>query len=86
MCHLSVFAFRGGAALECAACGAGGTLRTEDGAFRVDFTAEGLAQSVIALAEKRAHFQEVQETAAGTRRTAPRSSGARPSTSPGTRA
>ncbi|HET6825643.1 MAG TPA: NAD(P)H-dependent oxidoreductase [Amnibacterium sp.] len=64
VCHLSVFAFRDGAALECAACGAGGTLRTVDGAFRVDFSAEGLAQSVIALAEKRAHFQEVQETAA----------------------
>jgi hypothetical protein len=59
-----VFALRGGDRVECAACGAGGRLRLEDGEAVVDFDAAGLAQSVISLEEKRAHFAEVQETAA----------------------
>jgi multimeric flavodoxin WrbA len=64
VCHLSVFALRGGTAVECAACGAGGALRIVDGQAVVDFAPEGLEQSVISRDEKLAHFHEVQETAA----------------------
>lgn len=64
LCHLSVFALRGGDRVECASCGAGGRLRVQEGEAVVDFDAAGLAQSVISLDEKRAHFAEVQETAA----------------------
>ena len=64
VCHLSVFALRGGDRVECAACGAGGTIRLEAGEAVVGFDAEGLGRSVISREEKRAHFAEVQETAA----------------------
>lgn len=64
VCHLSVVALRGGDRVECAACGAGGTIRMAAGEAVVSFDAVGLAQSVISLEEKRAHFAEVQETAA----------------------
>lgn len=63
VCHLSVFALTGGTAVECAACGAGGTLRIDAGEATVDFAPEGLAQSVISREEKLHHFHEVQETA-----------------------
>jgi hypothetical protein len=64
VCHLSVFALEPGGAVECAACGAGGTLRMERGEPVVDFAPDGLAQSVISREEKLTHFREVQETAA----------------------
>jgi multimeric flavodoxin WrbA len=55
-CHLDVVVLRG-REVECATCGARGTL-TGDG---VRFTDEG---SVITMREKREHFFEIQETAA----------------------
>lgn len=64
MCHLSVVALRDGGVLECAACGAGGELRVVDGEAVAVFAGDAVLQSVISLEEKRAHFAEVQETAA----------------------
>src|SRR4051794_3369438 len=55
-CHLDVVVLRG-REVECATCGARGTL-TEDG---VRFTPDG---SVITLREKSEHFAEIRETAA----------------------
>jgi multimeric flavodoxin WrbA len=55
-CHLDVVVLRG-RDVECATCGARGTL-TEDG---VRFTPDG---SVITLREKSEHFAEIRETAA----------------------
>ncbi len=55
-CHLDVIVLRG-REVECATCGARGTL-TEDG---VRFTPDG---SVITLREKEQHFAEIRETAA----------------------
>jgi multimeric flavodoxin WrbA len=55
-CHLDVVVLRG-REVECATCGASGTL-TEDG---VRFTPDG---SVITLREKSEHFAEIRETAA----------------------
>jgi multimeric flavodoxin WrbA len=64
LCHLSVVTIDGAAA-QCATCGAQGRLAVQDGAARVRFDdPAGLDRSVISLAEKRAHFREVQETAA----------------------
>lgn len=64
LCHLSLVTIAG-AAVECATCGAGGRLAVEDGAAAVRFDdPAGLERSVITLAEKRAHFREVQDTAA----------------------
>lgn len=64
LCHLSVIEVHG-AEVECATCGAGGRLLVEDGAAAVRFDDPArLARSVITLTEKRAHFREVQETAA----------------------
>ena len=64
LCHLSVVTVSG-QALECATCGAGGRLVVEEGAARVRFDdPDGLKRSVATLDEKRAHFAEVQETAA----------------------
>jgi len=64
LCHLSVVTVAGNA-VECATCGAAGRLAVQDGApvIRFDDPA-GLERSVISMAEKRAHFREVQETAA----------------------
>ena len=56
MCHLSVVAFDGDA-VSCATCGARGSV---DAAGRVVLTPEN---SVITVAEKRAHFFEVQDVA-----------------------
>ncbi len=61
VCHLSVVVVNGEAA-ECATCGAGGRLVVSEGAARIEF--DRLSQSVATLEEKRAHFVEVQETAA----------------------
>jgi multimeric flavodoxin WrbA len=55
-CHLDVVVLRG-RKVECATCGARGTL-SEDG---VRFTPDG---SVITLREKEEHFAEIRETAA----------------------
>lgn len=64
LCHLSIVSVRDDT-VECATCGAAGRLVVEDGVAAVRFDdPAGLERSVIALAEKRAHFREVQETAA----------------------
>jgi multimeric flavodoxin WrbA len=64
LCHLSVVTVNG-QDVECATCGAGGRLVVEDGAAVVRFDdPEALQRSVVTLAEKRAHFAEVQATAA----------------------
>jgi len=63
LCHLSLIDIQGDD-VQCATCGARGELVVEDGAAAVRFDdPAGLACSVISLAEKRAHFREVQETA-----------------------
>jgi flavone/flavonol reductase len=61
LCHLSVVVVNG-EDVECATCGAGGRLVASDGEARFEF--DRLSQSVATLEEKRAHFVEVQETAA----------------------
>ncbi|HVP03406.1 MAG TPA: NAD(P)H-dependent oxidoreductase [Solirubrobacteraceae bacterium] len=61
LCHLSAVAIDG-TSVECVTCGAGGTLVVQDGAPAVRFDAP--QRSVVTLAEKRAHFEEVQRTAA----------------------
>jgi len=61
LCHLSAVTIAGDA-VECATCGAGGRLVVQDGAAVVRF--DDLDRSVATLAEKRAHFAEVQATAA----------------------
>ncbi len=61
LCHLSVVVVDG-SDIECATCGAGGRLTVSDGATRFEF--DRLSRSVATLDEKRAHFLEVQETAA----------------------
>jgi multimeric flavodoxin WrbA len=58
-CHLDVVVLRG-TQVECATCGARGTLGVEGGKAVVRFGDEG---SVITMAEKREHFFEIQETA-----------------------
>ena len=64
LCHLSLVTIADATA-ECATCGARGRLAVEDGAAVVRFDdRDGLERSVITLAEKRAHFREVQDTAA----------------------
>jgi hypothetical protein len=64
LCHLSVVAIEGDA-VQCVTCGAGGRLVVRDAvaAALLDEPA-GLERSVITLTEKRAHFREVQDTAA----------------------
>jgi multimeric flavodoxin WrbA len=59
LCHLDVVVLRG-REVECATCGARGTLGA-DGS--VAFDADGLQRSVISMDEKREHFFEIQETA-----------------------
>jgi multimeric flavodoxin WrbA len=61
LCHLSVVVVSG-EEVECATCGAGGRLVISDGA--AGFTFDRGERSVATLDEKRAHFVEVQETAA----------------------
>lgn len=62
LCHLSSVTVRGDE-VECVTCGAGGRLAVHDGVAVVSFDdPRGLERSVAGLAEKRAHFREVQET------------------------
>lgn len=61
LCHLSVVVING-EEVECATCGAGGRLVVSDGAASISF--DRLGRSVATMDEKRAHFAEVQETAA----------------------
>lgn len=58
MCHLDVVVLRG-ADVECATCGARGHLTPD---LRVTWT--DLSNSVISMDEKRAHADEIQQTAA----------------------
>jgi multimeric flavodoxin WrbA len=63
LCHLDVIELRGRSA-ECASCGAAGRLEIgDDGEPRVVFDAQGLERSVNDLVEKRAHSEEILETA-----------------------
>ncbi len=61
LCHLSVVVVND-EAVECATCGAGGRLVVSSGGAMIDF--EHPERSVATMNEKRAHFVEVQETAA----------------------
>ena len=65
MCHLDAVVLRdAGGAIECATCGARGTLVAgADGAIVPRFDADGLRRSVLTVAEKHEHFLEVQATA-----------------------
>lgn len=65
LCHLNVVDIRGNA-VECATCGAEGRLTlAADGGPEVRFDdPAGLEKSVIALAEKRSHAEEILRTAA----------------------
>jgi multimeric flavodoxin WrbA len=64
LCHLSLVTIDGTRA-ECATCGARGRLSVEAGAAVVRFDdPAGLDESVVTLAQKRAHFREVQDIAA----------------------
>lgn len=60
MCHLDVVVLRG-MDVECATCGARGALVVDGDAVRVEFS--DLDSSVISMAEKRAHYAEVRDTA-----------------------
>ena len=64
ICHLDVIVLTGGNSVECATCGARGTLVVHGAEVEVAFTADGLEQSVMSMTEKLAHFEEVQATAA----------------------
>jgi multimeric flavodoxin WrbA len=64
LCHLSLVTIAG-TEVECATCGAGGTLVVRDGIPQVRFDdPDRLTRSVITLDEKRAHFHEVMSTGA----------------------
>jgi multimeric flavodoxin WrbA len=65
MCHLDAIVLRDArGAIECATCGARGTLAAAaDGTIVPHFDADGLRQSVLTIAEKHEHFLEVQATA-----------------------
>lgn len=63
LCHLNVVEIAGDQ-VQCASCGAAGRLEVKDGSVRVVFDRAGLERSVIALAEKRAHAEEILHTAA----------------------
>jgi hypothetical protein len=58
LCHLDVITLRG-THVECATCGARGHLTPD-----LTVTWTDLTTSVISMAEKRAHFAEIQQTAA----------------------
>jgi multimeric flavodoxin WrbA len=63
LCHLDVIELRG-REVECASCGAQGRLElSADGEPEVVFDPAGLAKSVNSLVEKRAHSEEILETA-----------------------
>ncbi|WP_314504648.1 flavodoxin family protein [uncultured Microbacterium sp.] len=62
-CHLSVFEILP-SHVVCATCGARGDLVLAGGRVEVKFSTAGLSQSVLTIEEKRAHFAEVQSTAA----------------------
>jgi multimeric flavodoxin WrbA len=62
MCHLDVVVMRG-RDVECATCGARGSLAIEDGEISVRFSDKGKKTSVISMHEKREHFFEIQDTA-----------------------
>ena len=64
MCHLNVIALTGDGAVQCASCGAGGQLVVGASGVSVEFSPAGREQSVTTMTEKRAHFFEVQRTAA----------------------
>jgi multimeric flavodoxin WrbA len=65
MCHLDAVVLHAGGAIECATCGAAGTLTTDAGGTPVArFDADGARRSVLTVHEKHEHFVEVQETAA----------------------
>jgi multimeric flavodoxin WrbA len=64
MCHLDAVVLHADGAIECATCGAGGTLVAgADGTPVARFDADGARRSVLTVAEKHEHFLEVQETA-----------------------
>jgi multimeric flavodoxin WrbA len=64
MCHLDAIVLKGAGAIECATCGAAGTLVAgEDGVPVARFDADGLRRSVLTVEEKHDHFLEVQQTA-----------------------
>lgn len=64
LCHLSVVTIAG-TDVECATCGAGGTLAVRDGVPVVRFEEpDKLARSVATIEEKREHFREVMATGA----------------------
>jgi multimeric flavodoxin WrbA len=63
LCHLNVFDIREDG-VECATCGAEGRLTITDGIPQVTFDAAGLDHSVISMAEKRSHSEEILATAA----------------------
>lgn len=63
LCHLDVIELKSDGAVVCASCGAAGRL-LGTAPVTVEFSPEGQAQSVITMTEKRAHFFEVQRTAA----------------------
>jgi multimeric flavodoxin WrbA len=60
LCHLSIVNIDGDD-VECATCGAAGKLTVEEGVAVIRLDDPG-DRSVTTLAEKRAHFHEVQET------------------------
>ncbi len=64
VCHLDVVVLHADGTIECASCGAAGTLTISSGAIVPSFPAEGQLQSVLSRREKLAHFHEVQDTAA----------------------
>jgi multimeric flavodoxin WrbA len=64
VCHLDVIALMPDGTIECATCGAAGTLVVCEGRVTPSFGEAGRAQSILTRGEKLAHFHEVQETAA----------------------
>jgi multimeric flavodoxin WrbA len=61
MCHLSVVIVSGDS-VECATCGAGGRLAASAHGASIHF--DQPERSIVTMGEKRAHFVELQETAA----------------------
>jgi hypothetical protein len=62
LCHLDVVVLRG-RDVECATCGARGTLVVDGPDIRVRFDDAGRQRSVLTMREKREHFFEIQDTA-----------------------